>query len=121
MIAEALLDGEVDELTRKAITLAKRGNVVCLRLCLERLLPPKKDRPVYFQLGSIKTANGAAEAMAALLGGVANGEVNPSEAEAVSKLIETWLRAVAETDFERRLEALEGRNEKDRRNKIAQT
>lgn len=111
LIAEALLNGEVEELTRKAVTLAKRGNVVCLRLCLDRLLPPKKDRPVQFQLGSIQSANGAAEAMAALLRGVANGEVSPTEAEVVSNLIETWLRAVAASDFERRLEALEGRNE----------
>ena len=43
---EALLDNESDGLTRKAIELAKNGDLQALRLCLERILPPRKDRPV---------------------------------------------------------------------------
>lgn len=40
LAAEALLDGEAEKLTRKAVVLALRGNVACLRLCLDRILPP---------------------------------------------------------------------------------
>ena len=42
MIAEALLDGEAEKLTRKAIEMALAGSEPCLRLCMERILPPKR-------------------------------------------------------------------------------
>jgi hypothetical protein len=41
MAAQALLDGEADALTRRAVELALEGNMAALRLCLERLLPPR--------------------------------------------------------------------------------
>lgn len=50
LTSQALLDGEAEALTRKVVELAKSGNPVALRLCLERLLPPRKDRPITFAL-----------------------------------------------------------------------
>ena len=43
---QALLDGERETLTRKAIDMALAGDTTALRLCLERLAPPRKDAPV---------------------------------------------------------------------------
>jgi hypothetical protein len=40
LATQALLDGEAEVLTRKGVELAKDGNPVALRLCLERFLPP---------------------------------------------------------------------------------
>jgi len=48
--AETLLDGEAYALTRKAIDLAKQGDTAALRLCIERILPARKDRPVSFEM-----------------------------------------------------------------------
>jgi hypothetical protein len=45
--AQQLLDREAQEITRKVIELAKQGNPMGLKLCLERVLPPRKDRPLY--------------------------------------------------------------------------
>jgi Family of unknown function (DUF5681) len=45
MAAEALLDGEAEGITRKAIEKALEGDMGALRLCLERVLPPRRDRP----------------------------------------------------------------------------
>ena len=42
---EALLDGEAEAITRVAVDKAKEGDTTALRLCLERILPPRKDRP----------------------------------------------------------------------------
>ena len=47
---EALLAGEAEELTRKAIEMAKEGDGPALRMCLDRLAPPRKDAPVCFDL-----------------------------------------------------------------------
>jgi hypothetical protein len=43
---EALLEGEAEALTRRAIDQALAGDVTALRLCLERLLPPMKSKTV---------------------------------------------------------------------------
>src|SRR6476469_4946603 len=53
---EALLDGEAQALTRKAIEMALGGDMVAMRLCLDRLAPPRRDRPVPFSLPKIETA-----------------------------------------------------------------
>ena len=53
--AEALLDGEAEALTRKAIELALAGDTTALRLCMERLVPPRKDRSTPIALPVSKT------------------------------------------------------------------
>ena len=65
LAVEALLDGEAETLTRKAIELAKRGDLAALRVCLDRIVPPRKDRPVKFELPPISSAADAAKAAAA--------------------------------------------------------
>jgi Family of unknown function (DUF5681) len=50
LAAEALLDGKSEALTRKAIDLALAGDTTALRLCLERILPPRKSRKVALEL-----------------------------------------------------------------------
>lgn len=107
--AEALLDGESEELTRKAIELAKAGDGTALRLCLERLIPARRDRPVNFDLPAIETANDAAKAMGAILQAVAEGEISPSEGAEVARLLEGYVKTLETADFERRLAALERR------------
>jgi len=47
---ESLLDGEAEALTRKAVELALTGDIAALRLCLDRILPPRKDRSVSFEM-----------------------------------------------------------------------
>jgi uncharacterized protein DUF5681 len=44
--AGLLLDGEAEALTRKAIELALAGDPVVLRLCLDRIVGPRRGRPV---------------------------------------------------------------------------
>ena len=39
---DALFDGEAEALTRKAIELAKAGDLVALRLCLDRIALPER-------------------------------------------------------------------------------
>jgi Family of unknown function (DUF5681) len=57
---EALLDGQATALTQKAIDLALTGDMAALRLCLDRILPPRRDRPVTFTLPPINSAQDAA-------------------------------------------------------------
>jgi hypothetical protein len=107
--AESLLDGEAEALTRKVIELAKEGDTIALRLCLERILPPRKDRHVAFDLPKIESPAEAVIASAAILGAVADGNLTPSEAGEIFKLIEGFLKTLELTEIEERLRRLEGR------------
>jgi hypothetical protein len=105
--AEKLLDGEAKALTRKAIDLAKEGDTTALRLCLERIVPPRKDRPVSFAIPLIANANEAASLMSALVAAVASGGVTPCEASEVAKVIAGYLEALKASELENRLRLLE--------------
>src|SRR5918995_1517944 len=71
---ETLLDGEAENLTRKAIELAKAGDMAALRLCMERIYPARKDTPVTFDMPKLETPADAIRAMAAIMAAVANGD-----------------------------------------------
>ena len=104
---EALLEGEHEALTRKAIELALAGDGPALRLCLDRLAPPRRDQPISFAMPSVRSAEQVVDASAALLASVSAGEVTPDEAGRVMALL-TAHRSIIETgDLERRIAALE--------------
>src|SRR5262245_18755487 len=83
---ESLLDGQTTALTQKAIDLALAGDITALRLCLDRILTPRKDRPVAFTLPPIETAQDAAKSISAVLAAVAAGDITPADAGEISKL-----------------------------------
>jgi hypothetical protein len=103
----ALMNGEAEELTRKAIELAKGGDLAALRLCMDRLLPPRKDRPVSLDLPMIESARDMPKAISALLGAVAAGELAPSDAAEVTKLLDAYGRAVEINELAERIDNLE--------------
>jgi len=107
IIAESLFDAEAATLSRKVIELALDGNAVALRLCLQRLLAPRRERAVGFALPPIEKAGDIVRAMAAITGAVADGTLSPGDAYALSQTVDTFLRAIDARDFEQRLERLE--------------
>jgi hypothetical protein len=104
---EALLDGEAEALTRKAIDMALDGDTTAMRLVMDRIMPPRKDRPVMFTLPKLETPADAVKASAALVEAVASGDLTPSEADDLSRLVDRFVRAVETTDVLERLESLE--------------
>jgi len=106
--ALAMLDGEAIALTRQAVTMALGGDTTALRLCLERIAPPRRDAPVTFALPPMTTAADAAKGAAAVLAAVAIGDLTPAEGAHVMGLIETYRRTLESCDLEARIAALEG-------------
>jgi len=113
--AEALLDGESDAITRKAIEKALEGDTTALRLCLARVLPPRRERPVAFELPNIETIADARAASSAVLAACAEGSLTPREAADVMALIETLLKTLELTEIEARLTALEKERQLEKR------
>jgi hypothetical protein len=107
LAAETLFDGEAEALSRKAVELALRGDVSALRLCLDRIVPPRKDRPVCFELPKMIESKDAVSALAAIVGAVAAGELTPGEAAELSKVVDGYTRALQAVELEARLTKLE--------------
>ena len=87
MPAQQLLEGEAQEITRKVIELAKQGNPVALKLCLERILPPRQDRPVSLKLPEVNVASDVPRALNAILAGASKGAITPSEAGILADVV----------------------------------
>ncbi|MFK4720541.1 hypothetical protein ABIE89_001641 [Bradyrhizobium niftali] len=111
LAVEALLDGEAETLTRKAIDLAVGGDIQALRICLDRLCPPRREATVTFELPKIETVADAVKAMAAIVAAVADGDLTPGEAQAVSGLVQNFSKAVETADLEARITKLEKAND----------
>ena len=103
----ALLDGEAERLTRRAIEAALDGDMTALRLCMERIAPARKDTAIQFDLPAIKTVSDTAMAASAILDAVAQGDMTPNEGSQVMDLVEACRRALETADLETRIAALE--------------
>ena len=110
LACETLLDGEAEALTRKAIDLALQGDTTAMRLCMERICPPKKERPLSLIIPAVATVEDVVTALGVTLGAVANGEIMPSEGVALAGLLEVKRKALETLDLERRIAALETTN-----------
>jgi hypothetical protein len=94
LAAEALLDGEAEALTRKAIDMGLAGEPIALRLCIERLIPTRRERPLAFALPPVENAEDTAKAINGVLGALAQGLVTLSEASEAINLIERCGRLI---------------------------
>ena len=78
-----------------------------MRLCIERILPPCRERSVKFALPPIESAADIAAAMKAVTAALAAGVITPGEAERIAAVVDTFVRAIETSDFERRLKIVE--------------
>jgi hypothetical protein len=107
LACEALLDGQAEALTQKAIQMALDGDPVALRLCLDRIYPTRKDRPVTFSLPPITGARDAADLMASVTKAVAAGHITPNEAAEISRVIDAYVRAYQTAELDDRVALVE--------------
>jgi Family of unknown function (DUF5681) len=104
---ESLLDGEAEAITRKAVEMAKGGDTTAMRLVMERLIAPRKDRPVSFDMPEIKTPSDALVAATAIMRAVSESNLTPSEAAELSKVVENFTRVAESADLLERIKRLE--------------
>jgi hypothetical protein len=106
---EDLLAGEAEAITRVAIEKAKAGDVTSLRLCVERIIPLRKGRPVNIDLPEVETTADLPPLISRVIRAVAEGEITPEEGASLGSMIEQAWRSYAMADTEARLRALEER------------
>lgn len=84
-----------------------RPRLVSLRLCLERIAPVRKGRPIALALPTILTSADVTTAMSAIILQMAEGDITPEEAAVAASVIETKRKALETEELDRRLIAIE--------------
>jgi Family of unknown function (DUF5681) len=117
LAAATLLAGEAEALTRKAVEMALAGDPTAMRLCIERVLPPCRERTVKFSLPATEgvrtgenrgpSSREVSLAMNAVTSALAQGEITPSEAEKIAGVVESFVRAIETTKKSSGLNLLE--------------
>jgi hypothetical protein len=109
LLVEGLIESRAEELAERALQSALAGDGVLLKALLDRLAPPRKDRPVAVDLPPLTSPSDAPAIAAALLQKAAAGELTPAEAAGLAGLLESYRRQSELADIEARLKALEER------------
>jgi len=107
LLMESLLADDAEAIGRKAIEMAKQGDMAAIRLCMDRLSPARKGEPVAFELPPLDKPADSVAAAATIVAAVAAGELTPSEAAELAKVIDVYVRAIATKAFDERLTKLE--------------
>ena len=106
---EALLDGESEALMQRLIDLAKMGDDLALRLCVERMLAPQRERPVPLKLPRIESDQDARRAAAEVMAALGEGEITPKEAERLLRAVAGAAMIMQSTEVAARLNWIEER------------
>ena len=86
LACQELLKGEAENITRKAIEKALSGDITSLRLCIERILPPRKDNLLSVNLPVVDNQRDMKQFIMAVLESVKNGNITISEAQGIMEI-----------------------------------
>ena len=108
VLVESLIEARAEDIAHTALKNAiDGGDPVLLRALLDRLAPPRKERPVTVDLPPLASPADAPRIAAALLERAASGELTPTEAQGLAALLEAFRKQTELATFEKRLVALE--------------
>ena len=107
LAVEALMEGQAEAITRRVVNAALEGDMVAIKMVLDRLVPARKSRPIQIDLPPTIDAGGVALAQARVVASVAGGEITPDEGMALSGLLEARRKAIETEELAARLQHLE--------------
>ena len=104
---QQLLDDSGKAIITKGEVMALQGDPVALRLCWERLLPPRRHSPVQFKLPPISGPADVGQALETVLQAIASGKLTPADGEAMARVLELRGQSIERVGLDARLRALE--------------
>jgi hypothetical protein len=107
LAAQALFQEEAEALVAKAVEMALQGDRACLRLCIDRLIPARKDLPLPPGFPKIGGSADLPHFFAAVAARFEEGEITPSEAKALKELAESYRKLIEMAELEPRVTELE--------------
>jgi len=116
VLAQSLLDADAEAIVRKVVRLAKEGDPVALRLCIERIMP-RRERSLSIDMRRIERAHDLVAAVSDVIAAAAAGELTLPEAREFLALLESQRKALETADLAVRIEALEVAASEERRSR----
>jgi hypothetical protein len=116
VLAQSLLDEDTEAIVRKAVALAREGDPVALRLCIERIMP-RRERSLSIDMPAIARAHDLVEAVSDVIRAAAAGELTLPEAREFLGLLETQRKVLETEDLAVRIEALEAEAAEEKRSR----
>jgi hypothetical protein len=107
LLAESLFEADATELVNTLIRLAKTGDVAALRVCIDRICPPQRDRTVAIELPPMVTAADAVAGMGAILQALGVGDLGAQEAGELAKVVAGFSQTIIAAQLEERLGEIE--------------
>ena len=95
---------EILEACRKS---ALAGDAQAIKVLMGLACPPRRDRPIEFEMPKITTLADAVDAAVAVIAAVGEGKITPMEGGSVLELFERAAKIGADAELEARLKALE--------------
>jgi uncharacterized protein YqgV (UPF0045/DUF77 family) len=111
--ALALLHEHSEALIKKCIAEALKGNMIALRLCIERILPVVQESAIQFKVGPTDTCMEVGQAQDSILKEVGKGRILPHQGATVVNILEVKRRTIENQKLEERVSALESKIAED--------
>jgi len=92
--------------------------MTALRLCMEVLMPARRQRVLQFKLPALKTLADVALACETVVKGVARGRLTPAEGHAFTIMLDARRHMIETEELDARLCALEERQDRPTRNRL---
>ena len=113
--ALALLGEHAEALMKKCIAEALKGNMIAMRLCMERILPALQEPAIKFKTGPTSTCAEVGQVQDTILHEVSKGRIVPQQRETVVNMLDAKRRSIEAAQLrvleERLLAAESGMNE----------
>jgi len=78
-------------IVQRLLELAEKGDPTALRLCLERIIPPLRERPLQFELPPLATPADAVAVIAAITAGLADGSLSAAEGAELARMVRIFV------------------------------
>jgi hypothetical protein len=107
LACEQLLEGEAEDLIRTLVEKAKAGNIQALGMCVDRILPARKERSINLQSRPISSLQDLPIHFQDITSAVAEGRITPGEGKSLSDILTNHAQTMERVDLDRRVAALE--------------
>jgi Family of unknown function (DUF5681) len=112
-LLDKMAETDAADVLGTVISRAKKGDITAAAMIMARVWPPRKGRPVTFDLPPLTTAADLASALGSIAQAIGAGILSPEEGQAVGAVLEMQRKALELTELETRIAVLERKAECD--------
>jgi hypothetical protein len=111
---QTMLDRHAEAILKKAVVMALQGDNAAIRLCVERLIPVRRNSSFKFKIPRLNSAADIAKASSSVVHAVAAGKLTAADGEMMTGMLGHLRQVFEAVSFEARIGALERESKRSR-------